>query len=73
MVEGATGVIDWKNLLVILQQFEALPPQVFVIAVQPVRTTFGMHLSSGVQELFPEVLRLARELATNGAPVAQMV
>src|SRR6266571_8839682 len=53
VVEGATGVIDWKNLLVILQQFEALPPEVFVIAVQPVKTDFGMHLSAGIQELFP--------------------
>jgi len=67
VVEAATGVIDWNNLLVVLQQFEALPPEVFVIAVQPVETTFGMTLSDGVQELFPEVLRLARELATAGA------
>ena len=68
VAEGATGVIDWKNLLVILQQFEALPPEVFVIAVQPVKTDFGMQLSAGVQELFPEILRLARELATAGTP-----
>ena len=70
VVEASTGVIDWKNLLVILQQFEALPAEVFVIAVQPVHTTFGMDLSPGVQELLPEVLRLARELATKGVPVA---
>ena len=69
IVEAATGVIDWNNLLVVLQQFEALPPEVFVIAVQPVETTFGMTLSDGVQELFPEVLRLARELALHGAAV----
>lgn len=67
VVEAATGVIDWKNLLVVLQQFEALPPEVFVIAVQPMETTFGMHLSESVQELFPEVLHLARELALHGA------
>src|SRR6266480_3883751 len=70
VVEAATGVIDWKNLLIILQQFDALPSEVFVIAVQPVHTTFGMDLSSGVQEFLPEVLRLARELATKGVPVA---
>jgi hydrogenase maturation protease len=67
VVEAATGVIDWKNLLVILQQFDALPPEVFVIAVQPVKTDFGMQLSGGVTDLFPEVLRLARELAVCGA------
>lgn len=63
--EALSGVIDWQNLLVVLQQFEALPPEVFVIAVQPVETTFGMELSSGVSALMPEVLRLARELATS--------
>jgi len=68
VIEAATGVIDWNNLLVVLQQFEALPPEVFVIAVQPVVTTFGTELSDGVHELFPEVLRLARELAMAGAP-----
>ncbi len=66
VVEAATGVIDWNNLLVVLQQFEVLPAEVFVIAVQPVETTFGLELSPGVQELFPEILRLARELATHG-------
>ena len=70
VVEAATGVIDWKNLLVILQQFEVLPREVFVIAVQPVKTDFGMELSSGIAELLPEVLRLARELATSKTPEA---
>lgn len=68
VVEAATGVIDWNNLLVVLQQFKALPPEVFVIAVQPVETTFGMQLSEGVEQLFPEILRLARKLAISGAP-----
>ena len=68
VVEAATGVIDWNNLLVVLQQFEVLPQEVYVIAVQPVETTFGMELSSGVRELFPEVLRLARELALAKTP-----
>lgn len=70
VVEAATGVIDWKNLLVILQQFEELPPEVYVIAVQPSETTFGMDLSSGVSALLPEVLRLARELATSLTPAS---
>src|SRR6266542_1973628 len=43
VVEAATGVIDWKNLLVILQQFEVLPKEVYVLAVQPVKTDFGMN------------------------------
>jgi hydrogenase maturation protease len=68
VVEAATGVIDWKNLLVILQQFEVLPREVFVIAVQPVKTDFGMELSPEMARLMPEVLRLARELAMDGKP-----
>jgi hydrogenase maturation protease len=63
VVEAATGVIDWKNLLVILQQFEVLPSEVYVLAVQPVKTDFGMNLSPGVAALLPEVMRVARELA----------
>jgi hypothetical protein len=64
VVEAATGVIDWKNLLIILQQFGVLPREVYVIAVQPAETNFGMELSPGIAALMPEVLRLARELAT---------
>ncbi len=66
--EALSGVIDWTNLLVVLQQFEALPPEVFVIAVQPVETSFGMELTAGVSALLPEVLRLARELALAPTP-----
>ena len=68
MVEAATGVIDWNNLLVILQQFEVLPEEVYVIAVQPVKTDFGIDLSAGVAALLPEILRVARELAMNQTP-----
>jgi len=68
VVEAASGVIDWKNLLIILQQFEVLPPEVFVIAVQPVKTDFGMELSVGMHHLLPEIARVARELAINGKP-----
>lgn len=62
--EAVTGVIDWENLLVVLQQFKVLPPQTYVVAVQPLETEFGMDLSPGVAQLMPEVLRVARELAT---------
>ncbi|MDQ6765446.1 MAG: hydrogenase maturation protease [Verrucomicrobiota bacterium] len=62
--EAVTGVIDWENLLVILQQFDVLPPETWVIAVQPVETEFGMHLSSGIAALLPEISRVARGLAT---------
>lgn len=66
VVEAATGVIDWNNLLVVLQQFEVLPEEVYMIAVQPVKTDFGVDLSPGVAALLPEILRTARALATQG-------
>ncbi|CAN5717026.1 HyaD/HybD family hydrogenase maturation endopeptidase [soil metagenome] len=68
--EALSGVVDWKNLLVILQQFGALPPEVFVIAIQPVKTDAGIELTPGVEQLMPEVLRLARELASSETPEA---
>jgi len=70
VVEATSGVIDWKNLLVVLQQFEVLPSEVFIIAVQPVNTDFGMELSPGMQKLMPEILRVARKLAIDGKPDA---
>ena len=70
VVEAASGVIDWKNLLIILKQFDALPAEVFVIAVQPVKTDFGMELSPGMLQLLPEILRVALELAMNEKPAA---
>ncbi len=73
VVEAATGVIDWKNLLIILQQFEVLPKEVYVLAVQPVKTDFGMNLSPGVAALLPEVLRVARELAVREISEANAV
>jgi len=63
VVEAATGVIDWKNLLVVLQQFQVLPEEVYVLAVQPLKTDFGMELSPGVSALLPEILATARALA----------
>src|SRR6266498_3972292 len=63
VVEAATGVIDLKTLLIILQQFEMLPKEVYVLAVQTVKSAFGMNLSPGIAALLPEVLRVARELA----------
>jgi hydrogenase maturation protease len=70
VVEAASGVIDWKNLLIILQQFEVLPSEVFVIGVQPTKTDFGMDLSPEMRQLLPEIARVARELAINGKPEA---
>jgi hydrogenase maturation protease len=66
VAEAVTGVIDLDNLLVVAQQFGALPDEVFVIEVQPVVTNFGLEPSADVAALLPEVRRLARRVALDG-------
>jgi hydrogenase maturation protease len=66
VAEAVTGIIDLDNLLVVSQQFGALPEEVFVIEVQPVVTDFGMVAGAEVAALLPEVRRLARRVALEG-------
>jgi hydrogenase maturation protease len=66
VAEAVTGVIDLDNLLVIAQQFGALPREVFVIEIQPVVKEFGLEPSPAVGALLPEVRRLARRIALEG-------
>jgi hydrogenase maturation protease len=63
VAEAVTGVIDLDNLLVVTGHFGALPPEVFVVEVQPVATEFGMEPSPAVAAVLPEVRRLARAAA----------
>ena len=67
VVEAVTGVIDLDNLLIVLQQFGALPREVFIIEIQPEVMDFGEALSPAVTALLPEVCRLARFAAETGA------
>jgi hydrogenase maturation protease len=67
VAEAVTGVIDLDNLLVVAQQFGALPEEVFVVEVQPVVTDFGLEPSPEVAALLPEVCRLARRIALRGS------
>ena len=66
VAEALTGVIDLDNLLIVTQQFGALPAEVFVVEVQPIATEFGMEISPVVAALLPRVRRLARDLALYG-------
>ena len=67
VAEAVTGVIDLDNLLIVVQQFGALPAEVFVVEVQPVVLEFGSEPGPAVAALLPEVCRLARALAV-GTP-----
>jgi hydrogenase maturation protease len=70
VAEAVTGVIDLDNLLVVAQQFGALPREVFVIEVQPVVTDFGLEPGPDVAALLPKVCRLARRVALEGSVAA---
>src|SRR5262245_57895386 len=66
VAEAVTGVIDLDNLLVVAQQFAALPEEVFVVEVQPVVTDFGLEPGPEVAALLPDVCCLARRVALEG-------
>jgi hydrogenase maturation protease len=70
VAEAVTGVIDLDNLLVVAQQFGALPEEVFVIEIRPEVSEFGLEPSPAVAALLPEVCLLARRVALEemGAP-----
>jgi hypothetical protein len=66
VAEAVTGVIVLENLLVVAQQFGALPAEVFVIEIRPEVSEFGLEPSPAVAALLPEVCRLARRVALEG-------
>jgi hydrogenase maturation protease len=66
VAEAVTGVIDLDNLLVVVQQFGALPEEVFVIEIRPEVSEFGLEPSPAVAALLPEVCRMARRVALEG-------
>ena len=66
VAEAVTGVIDLDNLLVVAQQFGALPAEVFVIEIRPEVSEFGLEPSPAVAAALPEVRRLARAAALAG-------
>ena len=54
IAEAVTGVISLDNLLYILSYFGALPPEVVVLEVEPLRETWGMEFSPPVQAALAE-------------------
>lgn len=66
VAEAVTGVIDLDHLLIVAEQFGALPTEVFVVEIRPVATEFGLETSPFVAALLPEVRRLVRAIALEG-------
>ena len=61
--QAITGIVDLDNLLVVVRQFGALPPAVFVVEVQPENQEFGVTFSDTIESQLNEIARIARALA----------
>ena len=63
VAESVTGIISLDNLLMILQQFNALPPEVEVIEIEPVDSNIGFECSPEITARFDEFSEIVREKA----------
>lgn len=68
--EALSGVVDLENLLVIGQQFGALPAEVFAVEVQPMAISHGLEPSPELEARLPGVVDLVRQLASSSEPGA---
>ncbi len=64
--EAVTGVISLDNLLIIAQHFQALPPEVFVVEVEPVDTQWGPGFTAPVQDAAEAAMAWIREMVLHG-------
>ncbi len=61
VAESVTGIISLDNLLMILQHFNALPPEVEVIEIEPVESKIGFECSPAVATRFEEFSEIIRQ------------
>lgn len=64
--EAVTGVIDLDNLLIVLQYFRVLAPEVLTVEVEPLDCESGESLSPAVSAVVPDILRRVRAEAYDG-------
>ncbi len=64
VAESVTGIISLNNLMMILQYFQALPPDVVVVEIEPVDSTIGFECSPEITERFEEFSEIVRAKAT---------
>lgn len=63
VAESVTGIISIDNLLLILQQFHALPAEVEIIELEPVESDIGFACSETITARFEEFTELVRRVA----------
>ncbi len=61
--EAGAGVVDLDHLLIVGQQFQALPPDVLVFEVEPEDRSPGTELSPEMESLLPQVIEMVRREA----------
>lgn len=69
--QAITGIVDLDNLLVVVRQFGALPPAVFVVEVQPENVDFGLAFSATIEARLDTIAGFARALAVDPAAAAR--
>ena len=69
--QAITGIVDLDNLLVVVRQFGALPPSVFVVEVQPEDQEFGVRFSGTIEAQLNDIARTARALAEDAEVCAR--
>jgi hydrogenase maturation protease len=72
VAEAVTGVIALDNTLVVAAHFEALPPEVVVIEVEPAEHEFGEVFSGAVAQACDAACDLATALATDAGAAARL-
>lgn len=60
VAESVTGIISLDNLMMILQYFKALPPEVVVMDIEPIDSDIGFECSPEITERFPEFEEIVR-------------
>lgn len=61
VAEAVTGIISLDTLLIVLGYFEALPPRVTVIEIEPRDTEWGPAFSPPVEAAMRDVVALVRD------------
>lgn len=68
VAEAVTGVISLDNLLIVTAALGDLPPEVFVVEVEPEVEAMGEELTPAVQRAATHAAELIRSLAGSRAP-----
>ncbi len=64
VAESVTGIISVDNLMMILQYFKALPPEIVLLDLEPVDSEIGFECSPEITARFDEFSQIVREKAT---------